>query len=179
MRIGSAWNFVQDTCYVFLAVTILWLKALMRPFRHAWPRKRLNTNRVKTKGFSNIESERLHSQRGRSDLSQDEIYLQCGGCSFYAAFNQDYGLCCNPSSRHLTETVFEHFTCPSYVDEGWGPHSFTADTTFHCKCQGTSVYEMMKYIIFLLDREGLDDELRSHLRALRQWVENNQKDRTS
>ena len=24
----------------------------------------------------------------------------------------------------MTETVFEHFTCAEYENEGWGPHSF-------------------------------------------------------
>ncbi len=42
----------------------------------------------------------------------------------------------NVDSHHHVETVFEHFTCRSYVREGWGPHSFTKDTAFHCRCGG-------------------------------------------
>ncbi len=136
----------------------------------------VNTNRITTDGFSNKESERLHAQRWEGDIDEDIINLQCGGCSFYAEFNSDYGLCCNPNSRHLTETVFEHFTCSSYVEEGWGPHSFTADSNYHCKCQGMPVYKQIDEVIaFLQDKRGLDEELRSHLRALRQYVEDQKK----
>ena len=35
--------------------------------------------------------------------------------------------------------MFEHFTCPAYVNEGWGPHSFTEMQEMHCRCGGGSV----------------------------------------
>ncbi len=25
---------------------------------------------------------------------------------------------------------------PAHVNEGWGPHSFSEDPEFHCRCQG-------------------------------------------
>lgn len=138
----------------------------------------MNTNTIKTDGWSNPESERLYLDRWQSEpdmIDYVENCIQCGGCSFYAEFNCDWGLCCNPKSRHHLETVLEHFSCLSHVNEGWGPHSFTENTSFHCRCKGHSVYEVMDFIIILLDRGDLNEELRSHLRALRKYVENDKK----
>jgi hypothetical protein len=98
-----------------------------------------NQNRIVVDGWSNPASESLYRDRWPSEpacRSQYEEGRQCGGCSFYAAFNSDWGLCCRGQSRHHLETVFEHFTCPGYVHEGWGPHSFTDDASFHCRCGG-------------------------------------------
>lgn len=61
---------------------------------------------------------------------------QCGGCSFFAAFNADWGLCCHTQSAHHVETVFEHFTCRHFVRECCGPHGFSKDRQFHCRCGG-------------------------------------------
>jgi hypothetical protein len=103
---------------------------------------RLNYNRISTNGFSNREAEKLYRQQWPAEPKvrrQYENGKQCGGCSYFAPLNEDWGVCCHARSRHHLETVFEHFTCPAYVDEGWGPHSFSE--TFHCKCQGVEVQE--------------------------------------
>jgi hypothetical protein len=134
----------------------------------------MNMNQIDTAAWSNSDSERLYVENWPTEPDMQNCYengIQCGGCSFYAEFNCDWGLCCNPQSRHYLETVFEHFTCPTHVNEGWGPHSFTDDNSFHCQCQGAPVYETVGTIITLLDRGNLDEELRSHLRVLRKYVE--------
>lgn len=99
----------------------------------------MNTNNISTEAWSNPESERLYREKWPDEAalrSRHEEGLQCGGCSFFAKFNEDWGLCCNPTARHHLETVWEHFTCPSFVNEGWGPHSFTENEEFHCKRKG-------------------------------------------
>jgi hypothetical protein len=87
----------------------------------------MNRNIVNTEGFSNPESEARYRANWPGEpevFAQYEDGQQCGGCAFFAPFNADYGLCCNPESRHVLETVFEHFTCPAMVNQGWGAHSF-------------------------------------------------------
>lgn len=98
-----------------------------------------NRNVVMTGGWSDPASRALYETVWPSEPECQAAYedgRQCGGCSYFAALNSDWGLCAHPSSRHSLETVFEHFTCPSHVPEGWGPHSFTADPDFHCVCGG-------------------------------------------
>ncbi|MBN9519320.1 hypothetical protein J0H58_12485 [bacterium] len=98
-----------------------------------------NRNVIVTRGFSNAASERMYQVGWPDDPAAKALYdngLQCGGCSFYATLNSDWGLCAHDASRHHLETVFEHFTCPAHVMEGWGPHSFTTDADFHCRCHG-------------------------------------------
>jgi hypothetical protein len=100
----------------------------------------MNTNSIVTNTWSNPESEKLYASGWPEEpalVRQHENGDQCGGCSFFAEFNFDWGLCCHPKSRHHLETVFEHFTCPAFIREGWGPHSFSEDTEFHCRCGGT------------------------------------------
>jgi hypothetical protein len=144
----------------------------------AKPYEQMNTNKITTTDFSNPETKAIYEQDWDGDMSLKQRYengQQCGACSFYAPFNEDYGLCCNKASRHLTETVFEHFACSAYVDEGWGPHSFSNIEDFKCRCHGEPIYRTMDTIITLLDRGGLDDELKSHLRILRRYIEEQRK----
>ena len=96
-------------------------------------------NSIITTAFSNPASDELYTHHWPGEpqcQKQNESGEQCGGCSFFAEFNYDWGLCCHSESRHYLETVFEHFTCPSFVNEGWGPHSFSKEKEFHCRCGG-------------------------------------------
>ena len=105
-----------------------------------------NTNRITTGAFSNPQSEALYRDHWPSE---PEVYAQyrdgqqCGGCAFFAPFNADYGLCCNAASRHVLETVFEHFTCPALVSQGWGAHSFHQPlrNCVHCGGFGDTICE--------------------------------------
>src|SRR5262245_30891177 len=88
----------------------------------------MNRNFIVQGGWSDDDSRLRYESRWAGEphvLRRYEDGEQCGGCSFYAKFDPDWGLCCHPRSRHHLETVFEHFTCPVQVNEGWGPHSFT------------------------------------------------------
>ena len=99
-----------------------------------------NTNRIVTTTWSNPGSEELYLSKWPSEPKcrdqYEQLGQQCGGCSYFAPFNSDWGLCANSKSRHALETVFEHFTCPNFTDEGWGPHSFFDDQARHCQCGG-------------------------------------------
>lgn len=98
-----------------------------------------NRNVIVTDAFSNDSSRDAYRAGWPEDPAAKAFYhegRQCGGCSFYAKFNSDWGLCTHAASRHHLETVFEHFTCPAHVDEGWGPHSFTTNVEFHYRCHG-------------------------------------------
>ena len=79
----------------------------------------MNANRIFTDGFSNPCTGDLYHERAPIDGR-----IQCGGCSFYAVFNSDWGLCCHRKSRFHLETVFEHFGCERHVSESWESHSF-------------------------------------------------------
>ncbi len=99
----------------------------------------MNTNKVATGTWSNPESKEIYLSEWPQEPKLAKMYKdgwQCGGCSFYAKFNSDWGLCNHLLSRHHLETVFEHFTCPSYENECWGPHSFTCAKDGHCQCSG-------------------------------------------
>src|SRR5688572_2650375 len=99
----------------------------------------MNHNRIVTDTWSNDDTAELYRAGWPAEPHlklQADDGGQCGGCSFFAPFDDDWGLCCHPASRHRQETVFEHFTCPVYEPEGWGPHSFTTDKAHHCRCDG-------------------------------------------
>ena len=94
-------------------------------------------NAIRIDGWSDPTSERIYAARWPDDPACREQHSrgeQCGGCSFFAPLNADWGLCLHPLSRHHLETVFEHFTCPDHMAEGWGPHSFSRDREHHCRC---------------------------------------------
>ena len=97
----------------------------------------MNLNTIRQDGFSNPDSEQLYKNGWPDEphlAEQCEDGGQCGACSFYAPFNDDWGLCCNSKSQHHLETVFEHFTCPALARESWGSHSFTSDERAFCRC---------------------------------------------
>lgn len=88
----------------------------------------MNQNHIITDRWSNEDSRRVYESQWSNEPALRDQYFegrQCGGCSFFAPFNFDWGLCCHAKSRHHLETVFEHFTCGSYVHEGWNTHSFS------------------------------------------------------
>lgn len=98
-------------------------------------------NRIRTDGWSNPVSRGLYEDRWPGEPDCQDRHArgdQCGGCAFFAPLNTGWGLCVHPASRHHLETVFEHFTCPAHVSEGWGPHSYSTDPSDHCRCGGES-----------------------------------------
>lgn len=98
-----------------------------------------NQNQLVTTCWTNPSSAELYQAKWPGEPACRKQHVegrQCGGCSFFAKFNADWGLCAFAKSRHYLETVFENFTCPHYVHEGWGPHSFDEDTSVHCRCEG-------------------------------------------
>ena len=74
-----------------------------------------NRNRILTDGWSNPDSKAAYEHEWPSEPKTAELYRTgrgCLCCDRFLALNADWGLCCKETSRHFTETVFEHFTCP-------------------------------------------------------------------
>lgn len=67
-----------------------------------------NQNAIITDTWSNPDSEALYRNEWPDEPAIRAQKLegdQCGGCSYFAPFNLDFGLCCHPASRHFRETV--------------------------------------------------------------------------
>lgn len=79
----------------------------------------MNANRIFAEGFSNPDTRRHYQDKAPIDGR-----IQCGGCSFYAVFNADWGLCCHRKSGYYLETASEHFGCDQHIPESWESHSF-------------------------------------------------------
>jgi hypothetical protein len=78
-----------------------------------------NANRIITDGFSCRASEQRYRRLWPDEPATRRLYdtgRACLSCVYYAEFHTDWGLCRNSKSRHHLETLFEHFTCPTYVD---------------------------------------------------------------
>jgi hypothetical protein len=119
-----------------------------------------NRNQIIVNNWSNPASQSLYMSGWTNAPLYKEKYengQQCGGCSFYAEFNADWGLCAHEKSPHYLETVFEHFTCPEMVNEGWGPHGFTTFPEFHCRCGGAGS-EYWDEIVKVLRRDQNNQE---------------------
>ena len=50
------------------------------------------------------------------DVKEDWIPHQCGGCRWFAAFDLDYGICCNKESPNDGRITFEHGGCTKHSD---------------------------------------------------------------
>ena len=91
-----------------------------KPVGKQYPRRQ-NTNAIVTDNWSNPNAKGLYDAQWPDEPATKALYeegRQCGGCAFFAPFNEDWGLCCHRESRHNLETVFEHFTCPKQQETG-------------------------------------------------------------
>jgi hypothetical protein len=82
----------------------------------------MNENRLVTDRWSNPDPERLYRAGWPDEPSTKELCdsgRQCDQCSAYGQFTNDFGICCRKESRHFTETVFEHFSCPKFASPCW------------------------------------------------------------
>lgn len=61
-----------------------------------------NQNVIVVGGFSNPASLKLYNLQWPNEPKILQKYMQghqCSGCTYFAKFNSDYGLCCSPRSR--------------------------------------------------------------------------------
>jgi hypothetical protein len=114
----------------------------------------MNRNKIIISDFSNPETAIIDQKQGYKDF-------QCGGCSFYAPFNFDLGLCCNPKSHYKYETVTEHFSCKNVVPESWTMHSFYEgrhhdfDTVYKFLKEAAEIIKRNKFSLSVNEKELL------------------------
>lgn len=135
-------------------------------------------NVVETEKFSNPDTDAVYRQG--NPRMRDRMW-DCLCCSFYAALNEDFGVCCFPKSQYHLETVFEHFVCDDIVYESSSEHSFTEDRARHFSHEGLMARLIGLYQILARSRASLRrEDLQAFLAAeacllgrKRAWEEDN------
>src|SRR6266545_7612958 len=84
----------------------------------ASPTTKMNTNKIKTDGFSNPETERFFAEQWDDErlLKQGEEEKHCGFCNhcFFLKSEELWILCLNADSPYCYETLDACFTCPGH-----------------------------------------------------------------
>lgn len=121
-------------------------------------------NKITDDDWSNQRTKKMYLNRfpDEPDLKRkafDDCH-QCGGCSFFAPFNLDFGLCAHPDSRHYCETVFEHFTCGDHIAECWLHSSFAMNPEIGSCCDDQLRSEIKKLSEKLMTTDASPDSQR-------------------